>query len=348
MIDCHLDVTVNHTQQLNDTNSAIQSFVIWEGRLIGPSWSTWWIRCWAGLLRFDSYEQIDSLDSIANAHMFSGISLNGVHRCMTSQPIDYSAWGKNYSKRHGKSQVLFWMLLYHNRCRTIFEIFVGSPLGAFFSPLIGIFWLLSQLGNRSTTIKDALDLCGFNAQTIRYIITQGFTTPNNLLLATELELNSIAMLVARNAPRNMPKWTFHSWHWRTWRVFVFGRTRGNAPDSKQTLRTSLQPTSPRSLRSVMSVMNSRTLQRTKLHWSRTLWRSWLGEFSGMSFSRTIFARSWALRRPPLLIWQGMLEPIQRSHLIAPTSVHQQPNTLSRQLSSMNVTMTSTTLNSTAN
>jgi hypothetical protein len=54
-------------------------------------------------------------------------------------------------------------------------------------------------------MEDALELCGFNAQTIRYLVTQGFTTPNNLLLATESELNSMAMSVARNPPRNMPQ-----------------------------------------------------------------------------------------------------------------------------------------------
>ena len=54
-------------------------------------------------------------------------------------------------------------------------------------------------------MEDALELCGFNAQTIRYLFTQGFTTPNDLLLATESELNSMAMSVARNPPRNMPQ-----------------------------------------------------------------------------------------------------------------------------------------------
>jgi hypothetical protein len=55
-------------------------------------------------------------------------------------------------------------------------------------------------------MEDALvALCGFNAQTIRYLVNQGFATPGDLLLATESELNSIATSVARNPPRNMPK-----------------------------------------------------------------------------------------------------------------------------------------------
>jgi hypothetical protein len=54
-------------------------------------------------------------------------------------------------------------------------------------------------------MEDALALCGFNAQTIRYLADQGFATPGDLLLATESELNSIATSVARNPPRNMPQ-----------------------------------------------------------------------------------------------------------------------------------------------
>ena len=54
-------------------------------------------------------------------------------------------------------------------------------------------------------MENALVLCGFNAQTIRYLINQGFATPGDLLLATESELNSIATSVARNPPRNMPQ-----------------------------------------------------------------------------------------------------------------------------------------------
>ncbi|KAI2506532.1 hypothetical protein MHU86_7942 [Fragilaria crotonensis] len=52
-------------------------------------------------------------------------------------------------------------------------------------------------------MENALELCGFNAQTIRYLISQGFNSPDDLLLATESELNSMATSVARNPPRNM-------------------------------------------------------------------------------------------------------------------------------------------------
>jgi hypothetical protein len=54
-------------------------------------------------------------------------------------------------------------------------------------------------------MENALALCGFNAQTIRYLVNQGFATPGDLLLATDAALNSIATLVARNPPRNMPQ-----------------------------------------------------------------------------------------------------------------------------------------------
>jgi hypothetical protein len=52
-------------------------------------------------------------------------------------------------------------------------------------------------------MENAFELCGFNAQTIRYLIGQGFNSPDDLLLATESELNSMATSVARNPPRNM-------------------------------------------------------------------------------------------------------------------------------------------------
>jgi hypothetical protein len=52
-------------------------------------------------------------------------------------------------------------------------------------------------------MEDALELCGFNAQTTQYLIDQGFATPNDLLLASESDLESIARAVARNPPRGM-------------------------------------------------------------------------------------------------------------------------------------------------
>jgi hypothetical protein len=54
-------------------------------------------------------------------------------------------------------------------------------------------------------MENALVLCGFNAQTIRYLINQGFATPDDLLLMTESELKSIATSVARNPTRKMPQ-----------------------------------------------------------------------------------------------------------------------------------------------
>ena len=54
-------------------------------------------------------------------------------------------------------------------------------------------------------MENALELCGFNAQTTQYLISQGFATPNDLLLASESDLESIARAVARNRPRGMPQ-----------------------------------------------------------------------------------------------------------------------------------------------
>ncbi|KAI2496079.1 hypothetical protein MHU86_18451 [Fragilaria crotonensis] len=47
----------------------------------------------------------------------------------------------------------------------------------------------------------ALQRCGFNALTVTWLIAQGFATPNDLMLATESDLDSIARSVARSAPR---------------------------------------------------------------------------------------------------------------------------------------------------
>ena len=52
-----------------------------------------------------------------------------------------------------------------------------------------------------STMDDALQLCGFNADTSRFLIDQGFSTPNDLLLATESELDAIARDVSRTPPR---------------------------------------------------------------------------------------------------------------------------------------------------
>ena len=50
-------------------------------------------------------------------------------------------------------------------------------------------------------MEDALRLCGFNAGTIQYLIAQGFASPDDLLLASESDLDSIARAVARTPPR---------------------------------------------------------------------------------------------------------------------------------------------------
>ena len=50
-------------------------------------------------------------------------------------------------------------------------------------------------------MEDALILCGFNAATARYLMGQGFVTPEELLLATEADLDTIARNVARSPPR---------------------------------------------------------------------------------------------------------------------------------------------------
>jgi predicted RNA-binding protein YlxR (DUF448 family) len=50
-------------------------------------------------------------------------------------------------------------------------------------------------------MDDALQLCGFNAETSRFLIEQGFKSPEDLLLATESELDTVARNVSRSPPR---------------------------------------------------------------------------------------------------------------------------------------------------
>jgi hypothetical protein len=50
-------------------------------------------------------------------------------------------------------------------------------------------------------MEDALGLCGFNAETKQYLVTQGFVSPDDLLLASESDLDSIARAIARTPPR---------------------------------------------------------------------------------------------------------------------------------------------------
>ena len=50
-------------------------------------------------------------------------------------------------------------------------------------------------------MEEALQLCGFNAATVQYLVAQGFATPDDLLLASESDLDTIARTVARTPPR---------------------------------------------------------------------------------------------------------------------------------------------------
>ena len=50
-------------------------------------------------------------------------------------------------------------------------------------------------------MNDALQMCGFNADTARFLIDQGFNSPVDLLLATESELDAIARDISRTPPR---------------------------------------------------------------------------------------------------------------------------------------------------
>jgi hypothetical protein len=115
-------------------------------------------------------------------------------------------------------------------------------------------------------MEDALELCGLNAQTIRYLVTQGFTTPNDLLLATESELNSMAMSVARNPPRNIPQVNMPFMALKNLKGLCFW-----ADERKRTgFEADAADITARSRQSVRSIANSKMLRRTKMHRSRRL------------------------------------------------------------------------------
>ena len=50
-------------------------------------------------------------------------------------------------------------------------------------------------------MEEARQLCGFNAVPVLYLVAQGFATPDNLLLASEGDLDTIARTVAQTPPR---------------------------------------------------------------------------------------------------------------------------------------------------
>lgn len=50
-------------------------------------------------------------------------------------------------------------------------------------------------------MDQALQRCGFNAATVRYLIAQGFASPNDLRLASESDLDLIARSIDRTPPR---------------------------------------------------------------------------------------------------------------------------------------------------
>ena len=50
-------------------------------------------------------------------------------------------------------------------------------------------------------MEEALQRCGFNAATVRYLVAQGLATPDNLQLASERDHNTITRIVARTPPR---------------------------------------------------------------------------------------------------------------------------------------------------
>jgi hypothetical protein len=54
-------------------------------------------------------------------------------------------------------------------------------------------------------MNGALKRCGFNAPTVIYLIAQGLAMPNDLMLASESDLDSIARDVARTPPRGTGK-----------------------------------------------------------------------------------------------------------------------------------------------
>ncbi|KAI2496607.1 hypothetical protein MHU86_17935 [Fragilaria crotonensis] len=142
-------------------------------------------------------------------------------------------------------------------------------------------------------MENALELCGFNAQTIRYLISQGFNSPDDLLLATESELNSMATSVMRNPPRNMAQINMPFMALKNLKDFVSGQMKGSAPDLMQTLMTSQVKTSRSSRQNVRSTMSLKTPPRMRMHRSRTLWKKLTGGLSGTNRSRTTSVRSWS-------------------------------------------------------
>ena len=89
-----------------------------------------------------------------------------------------------------------------------------------------------------STMDDALQLCGFNADTSRFLIDQGFSTPNDLLLATESELDAIARDVSRTPPRGGGNISMPFIAMKHLKGFRFGPTSASGQDTLQTPKAS--------------------------------------------------------------------------------------------------------------
>jgi hypothetical protein len=50
-------------------------------------------------------------------------------------------------------------------------------------------------------MEQAFQRCGFYATTVRYLLDQRFASPNDLMLASESQLDLIARFIARTSPR---------------------------------------------------------------------------------------------------------------------------------------------------
>ncbi|KAI2503560.1 hypothetical protein MHU86_4794 [Fragilaria crotonensis] len=142
----------------------------------------------------------------------------------------------------------------------------------------------------------ALQRCGFNAPTVTWLIAQGFATPNDLMLATESDLDSIARSVARSAPRGAGNVTMPFIAVKNLKGFRFWADERKRTGFEANPESFTADKVPEFTAKCQEYQEQKEAAKTKMHPSLTVLRSWSTGHCGMSPSRITFVKSLVLRR----------------------------------------------------
>ncbi|KAI2502039.1 hypothetical protein MHU86_12442 [Fragilaria crotonensis] len=120
----------------------------------------------------------------------------------------------------------------------------------------------------------ALQRCGFNAPTVTWLIAQGFATPNDLMLATESDLDSIARSVARSAPRGAGNVTMPFIAVKNLKGFRFWADERKRTGFEANPESFTADKVPEFTAKCQEYQEQKEAAKTKMHPSLTVLRSW--------------------------------------------------------------------------